>query len=228
MNKAFWSHLKHFGGLLGTIYLFLTPSKTDGRVSSSQQGAPTTWLQPDLLESFPADVIPDITGQFGCRHRAKFSRSVEKGGETGLWQIAHSNNSRRQIPSDTLNGLFWSTTFLTRTNYFFEISQPAQISGTDPLLAPVWRSYNDTDSFYLPFLVKLRHHHIKDHITVFDQSACEKSLSYCEIIAAIRVLVLAFYLHLYRHLQFSQWYDEVCSGAAHCLSRERLAVRVYS
>ena len=42
MNKAFWSHFKHFGRLLGKIYLFiLTPSKTDGRVPS-QQGAPTT------------------------------------------------------------------------------------------------------------------------------------------------------------------------------------------
>ena len=33
-------------------------------------------LQPDLLGSFPADVCPDITGQFGCGHRAKFSPSV--------------------------------------------------------------------------------------------------------------------------------------------------------
>ena len=41
MNKAFCSHFKHFGGLLGKIYLFLTPSKTDGRVPS-QQGAPKT------------------------------------------------------------------------------------------------------------------------------------------------------------------------------------------
>ena len=41
MNKAFWSHFKHFGRLLGKIYLFLTPSKTGGRVPS-QQGKPTT------------------------------------------------------------------------------------------------------------------------------------------------------------------------------------------
>ena len=33
-------------------------------------------LQPDLLGSFPADVCPDITGQFGCGHRAQFSPSV--------------------------------------------------------------------------------------------------------------------------------------------------------
>ena len=28
------------------------------------------YLQPDLLGSFPADVCPDITGQFGSGHRA--------------------------------------------------------------------------------------------------------------------------------------------------------------
>ena len=77
MNKAFWSHLKHFGGLLGNIYLFLTPSKTDERVPR-QQGAPTTY-NPDLLGSFPADVYPDINAQFGRGHQAKFSLSVEGG-----------------------------------------------------------------------------------------------------------------------------------------------------
>ena len=41
MNKAFGSHFKHFARLLGKIYLFLTPSKTGGRVPS-QQGALTT------------------------------------------------------------------------------------------------------------------------------------------------------------------------------------------
>ena len=40
-NKAFFSHFKHFGRLLVKIYLFLTPSKTDGRILS-QQGVPTT------------------------------------------------------------------------------------------------------------------------------------------------------------------------------------------
>ena len=41
MNKAFWSHFEHLGWLLEKIYLFLTPSKTNGRIAS-QQGAPTT------------------------------------------------------------------------------------------------------------------------------------------------------------------------------------------
>ena len=66
MNKAFWTHLKHFGRLLGKIYQFLNPSKTDGRVPS-QHGAPTT--------------CNFITGQLGCGHRAKFLQW--KGGGRG-------------------------------------------------------------------------------------------------------------------------------------------------
>ena len=61
--------------MLGKTYLFLTPSKTDGRVPSQQDAH--TDLQPDLLGSFPADII----GQFGCGHRAKFSPSVGVGGQ---------------------------------------------------------------------------------------------------------------------------------------------------
>ena len=41
MNKDVWSYFKHFGRLLGNIYLFLTASKTDEEVPS-QQGAPST------------------------------------------------------------------------------------------------------------------------------------------------------------------------------------------
>ena len=55
--------LSILGRLLGKMYLFLTPSKTDGRVPS-QQGAPMN-LQPDLPGSFPADVRTDIAGTFG-------------------------------------------------------------------------------------------------------------------------------------------------------------------
>ena len=46
---------KHFERLLGKIYMFLTPSKTDGRVPRQKA---------DLLGSFTADVCSDITGQF--------------------------------------------------------------------------------------------------------------------------------------------------------------------
>ena len=41
LKKHEWSYFKHFGRLLGNIYLFLTASKTDGEVPS-QQGAPST------------------------------------------------------------------------------------------------------------------------------------------------------------------------------------------
>ena len=37
-------------------------------------------LQPELPGSFPADVCADVTGQFGCGHRTKFSPSVGVGG----------------------------------------------------------------------------------------------------------------------------------------------------
>ena len=55
--------------MLGKNHLFLTPSRTDRRVPS-EQGAPTRTLQPDVLGSFPADVCPKITGQFGSDHSA--------------------------------------------------------------------------------------------------------------------------------------------------------------
>ena len=42
MNKDIWSYFKHFGRLLGKIYLILTPRKTDEEVPS-QQGAPSTF-----------------------------------------------------------------------------------------------------------------------------------------------------------------------------------------
>ena len=61
-----------FGRLLGKIYLFLTPSKTNRRVPS-QQGAPTT-CNLTYWEVFPGD----ITSKFGCGHRAKFSPSAEE------------------------------------------------------------------------------------------------------------------------------------------------------
>ena len=59
----------HFGRLLEKIYLFLTPSKTTGRVPS-QQGAPTTcnltyW-----------EVSQQTYVRFECGHRAKFSPPV--------------------------------------------------------------------------------------------------------------------------------------------------------
>ena len=62
--------------------MFLTPSKTDGRVPS-QQGAPTTCNL--------------ITGQLGCGHRAKFSPSLE-GGEGWRRRRAKSNLVPKAFP----------------------------------------------------------------------------------------------------------------------------------
>ena len=62
--------------------MFLTPSKTDGRVPS-QQGAPTTCNL--------------ITGQLGCGHRAKFSPSLE-GGRGWRRRRAKSNLVPKAFP----------------------------------------------------------------------------------------------------------------------------------
>ena len=53
MNKAFWSHFKYFGRMLGKIYLSLTPSKTIGTIPS-QNGAPTTVSATWLTGKFPS------------------------------------------------------------------------------------------------------------------------------------------------------------------------------
>ena len=136
MNKAFWSQFKHFGKFLGKQFS-VRHSQQDWW-KSSQPARCTYNLQPDLLGSFPADVCPHITGYFGCGHRAKFSPSVGEGwgggeddkklgGDRGFWQIGHSSYSRHQIPSETLHCLFSRSTFLPRTYYFFQISQPAKM-----------------------------------------------------------------------------------------------------
>ena len=120
--------------------LFLTASKTDGRVPSQEERC-TYNVQPYLLGRFPADVCPNITGQFGCGNNSKFSPSVGRGGggsirngccqgakftplvgegesEKGSWQVQHRRHSRHQIPLDTRPCLFPSNTFITRTFFF--------------------------------------------------------------------------------------------------------------
>ena len=100
-------------------------------------------LQPDLLGNFPADLPPDITGQFELVWvwwkgniqsfsgggeggtwilmwpKGKINPSVGGGvGGRGFWEQAHSSYSIHQIPSDTLNCSFPRNTFLPKTNYF--------------------------------------------------------------------------------------------------------------
>jgi len=89
MNKAFWSHFKHFGRLLGKT--LSVPHSQQVWWKSFQPARCTYNLQPDLLGSFPVDVCSDITGQFGCGLRAKYTPSVgEEGGrgEKKLFGIA--------------------------------------------------------------------------------------------------------------------------------------------
>ena len=84
-------------------------------------------LQPDLLGSFPADVCPDITGQFGCGRRAKIKNSDLQwvgsgGGGGGVVEVSDSNPLRHPRLS------FYQQQFpLQRTCYFFHISQPAKM-----------------------------------------------------------------------------------------------------
>ena len=130
MSKAFWSHFKHFGRLRRKKLV------CSGSVSHSQQ----TWWK----SSQPARCKTRHTGKFsskpmsrhywqvGCGQTAIFSPSVRgRGvggeGEKGIWQIPHTSYSKHPIPLDTLNLLFPSNTFLPRTYYFFQISQPANI-----------------------------------------------------------------------------------------------------
>ena len=120
MNKAFWSHFKHFGRLLGKIYLLL---------NTRQPVRCTHNLQSDLLGSFPANESPDITGQFGCGHREKFSPSA--GGREGGGGLTNSTyqlfeTPKNQIPSDTLNCIFPSNNFTFQGHIIFSKSPSQQ------------------------------------------------------------------------------------------------------
>ena len=89
---------------------------------SSQPSRCTYNLQPDLLGSFPADII----GQFGRGHRAKFSPSVEGGGKKFLTNstCTYTSYSRHEITLNTLNCLFPSNTLLPRNLIF--LKSPSQ------------------------------------------------------------------------------------------------------
>ena len=167
MNKALWIHFKHFGRLLGKMYLFLTLSKTNGRVPS-QQGAPTT-CNVTYWDVSQQTYVQIVLASLECGNRAKLRPSVQSGGGggevglstkmgngcglrakftpsvggRGLGQITH-NSSRHQIPLETLNCLFPSNTFFPST-YSFSTAQPAKrlpeeriFLVTDPLGAPEW------------------------------------------------------------------------------------------
>ena len=143
MNKTFEAILS----ILGDGWeKWSVPHSQQDLWKSFQPARGTYNLQPDLRESFSADVCTDINGQFGCGHRAIFRSSVGKGGggiAIGQWLwltgatypvsggggggfCQLSSYSRRQIPSETLNCLFPKNSFLPRTFHYFHISQPAK------------------------------------------------------------------------------------------------------
>ena len=117
------------------MYVFLTPSKTDGRAPS--QATCTYDLEPDLLGRFPADVSPGTSGRFGWGHRTKFrpsmggrggietwvwpkSEFIPSGGWRSFWQKTHARYSTHQIPTDTHSYIFPSNTFHLWTYHFFQ------------------------------------------------------------------------------------------------------------
>ena len=103
-------------------------------------------LQPDLLESFPAEICPGNTGQFGCGHKAKFWALAERGGGRGggdiTYYVAILGIKSPQTP--------WivyfpaSISFQGRINFFKNLSASKNLPeeqivwGTDPLGAPAW------------------------------------------------------------------------------------------
>ena len=119
--------------LLGNIYLFLTPSKTDGRISS-QQGTPTTsnltyWevSQQTKVQTLLASLVVDIG------RNSALQRGVGRGGGGGGGGGRFLTNStyqlfetpKNQIPSDTLNCLFPSNNFTFQGHIIFSMS-PSQ------------------------------------------------------------------------------------------------------
>lgn len=120
--------------MAGKNYLFLTLSKTCGRVSS-QQDVPTTCnltYGKDSQQTFVQTLMASLGVVIGQYSDLQWGRGALRldngcgGGGGGFCQITHSSYSRRQIPSDTPNILFPRNSFLPRTFHYFHISQPAK------------------------------------------------------------------------------------------------------
>ena len=135
MNKGFWSHLKHFGRLLGKNNLFFAPSKTDRRVPS-QQGAPTTcnlevsqqtYVQ-TLLASLGVVIWQNSALQWGLDRKLgvwpredEFTASVEGGWGGGRFPTPNPlRHPELSFPSNAFN-------FLPGAQNYFKIAQPAKI-----------------------------------------------------------------------------------------------------
>ena len=114
--KAFWSYFKHFRRLLGKCICSSTPSKTDRRVPS-QQGAPTTYNL-TYWEVSQQTYVQILLASLGVAYGQNLDLQWWEGDGWGrfLTHIIHRRYSRHQVPSDTLNYLFPSNTFLPRTD----------------------------------------------------------------------------------------------------------------
>ena len=151
MKKDVWSYFKHFGTLLGKIYLFLTPSKTDEEVPS-QQGAHSTFNltywevsqqtyatgQIQLFRGGEGGLIGNWVWPKGYIH--PFSGGWGEG-LRGFWQIAHSSYSTHQITSDTTIFQFPRTLFCLNLPASKNLPEEQIFWGTDPLGAPAFLRY---------------------------------------------------------------------------------------
>ena len=97
MNKAFWSHFKHFERLLGKICLFLAVRLME------EFPACKVHLQPGL-QTYVQTLLASLGVVIGQYSPLRSCRGG--GGRRGLWFITHSNYSGYQIPSDTMNYSF--------------------------------------------------------------------------------------------------------------------------
>jgi len=144
MNKAFWSHFKHFERFLGKCMWSSHPARLfEESPASKVHLQSATWLtgmfpsrQTDSLYfstmilkamQLMGSYVHTLLVSWGVVIGQNFSLSVGEGGQRVFCQIAHSSYSSHQIPSNTLNCLFPSNNFFPRRYYFFKISQPAKI-----------------------------------------------------------------------------------------------------
>ena len=141
MNKALWIHFKHFGRLLGKMYLFLTPRKTNGRVPS-QQGAPTT-CNVTYWDVSQQTYVHRVPASLGCGNRATLRPSVQSGGGEGF----RTNNPQLFSTSNPLRHpeLSFSQQHFHSKHIFFFHSPASQslpeeriFLVPDPLGAPEW------------------------------------------------------------------------------------------
>ena len=122
MNKALWIHFKHFGRLLGKMYLFLTLSKTNGRVPS-QQGAPTT-CNVTYWDVSQLTYVQIVLASLECGNRAKLRPSVQSGGGGGGGGWVEYKNGKWVWPEGEIHPFSRGKGFRTNNPQLFSTSNP--------------------------------------------------------------------------------------------------------